>query len=349
MLVKKTALYEALSLALKVADLKSSRIILSSVHLQATDNILKITATDGSTFLTGDIPCEGDINCTVPCPVLYKQVKPAGKKDTGVVCITDNGGSVTIESDGCTTEFATLPVEDFPDPEPAEWRPVAVWPADPIATAIDYTLPAASTDSTRPRLNGICFESRRIAATDGHRLHVAITALPLDVPFVLPLPASKILRRILKDIVVIARADGRLLARTGNWLLECKLIEEDFPPIDQVIPRNQATQVSVNAALFTRALKQVAGVSSRSIGVNLRVNGVIELSATDPDIGESRSIVNPTSTNHTGDLLDIGFNSAYLLDAIAKRESATLKFDGPLDPITVTTEDTLAVVMPMRI
>ena len=212
----------------------------------------------------------------------------------------------------------------------------------------DYTIPAVSTDSTRPHIGGVHFESNRIASTDGHRLHLMITDLPLDVPFLLPLPAAKTLRKILTDMVIIARADDRLKVKTGNWLMECRLSDAQFPPIDQVIPRHQNTQVSVDAALFTRALKQVAGVSQRNIGVKLRINGAIELSATDPDIGESRAIVNPTSTNHTGDILDFGVNSAYLLDAITGKD-AVMQFDGPLDPVTVTCGKSFAVVMPMRI
>jgi DNA polymerase III sliding clamp (beta) subunit (PCNA family) len=84
--------------------------------------------------------------------------------------------------------------------------------------------------------------------------------------------------------------------------------------------------------------------------VRMTVNGAIQLTAEDPDLGEAQVIVPVVENNHEGDDLVTGFNLAYLRDAIpAKEETVELGLSAPGDALRVDSDGKVGVVMPMRL
>jgi DNA polymerase III sliding clamp (beta) subunit (PCNA family) len=142
-----------------------------------------------------------------------------------------------------------------------------------------------------------------------------------------------------------------LSVRCGNWTLTTHLKQEEFPPVDQVIPAliSMPTHIGVDPKVLSRALGRVARVSSSRL-VKMTVNGVVTLSTSDVDLGDAETVVPVISNSHTGEDLVTGYNAAYLTDAIADSKAATLSMCRPLDPLRVDGDGgRIAVVMPVRV
>jgi DNA polymerase III sliding clamp (beta) subunit (PCNA family) len=91
---------------------------------------------------------------------------------------------------------------------------------------------------------------------------------------------------------------------------------------------------------------------SKNGSVKLRVNGAITMSAEDPDLGEAEVVVPSIESNHEGKDLVVGFNSAYLRDALAAKDSDTFEvgFSGAVGPARIEAGGgRMAVVLPMRV
>ena len=101
-----------------------------------------------------------------------------------------DGRRVRVDVNGrAFTLDAPIPADEFPSPIPA---PKAVQhsstypePAD-LAEALDWLIPAISTDATRPMLTGLCFDGTKLIACDGHRMHIVEGVPQLDGRAILP-------------------------------------------------------------------------------------------------------------------------------------------------------------------
>ncbi|MCP4607040.1 MAG: DNA polymerase III subunit beta [Proteobacteria bacterium] len=356
MKLNQRALHEALTQLVRIMDRKPTLEILSTVKLMATHGKVTVTSTNLDQWLSTEIPGEGELTICIAAKVLKDLTKPESKGDNGDVTIEVlDEKTITLTVDGLTTQLKTEPVEEFPLPSTDTFNLVAMWPAKPFADSLGFCVPVASDDPCRPHINAVCLDEC-LAATDGHRLHVATIEHPLTDPLLIPIRAAQALQRVLKNSkdIIIAKSDDRVKMKAGSWTLESKVTQETYPPIDQVIPKNNETEIVIDAPKFTKALKRICSLSKdRNFGVKLTINGVIEMTSANPSVGEATMIVEPVSSNHCSDEEDVvlGINSAYLLDALAKeKERVTMSLSGPLDPVRFDYEDgRVGVVMPMRV
>ncbi len=78
--------------------------------------------------------------------------------------------------------------------------------------------------------------------------------------------------------------------------------------------------------------------------------GEMELSASNPDLGEAREIL---PVDYSGDRFESGFNARYMLDALSAMTSKEVSLElvdelAPAQLRPADDADQLAVVMPMR-
>jgi DNA polymerase-3 subunit beta len=104
---------------------------------------------------------------------------------------------------------------------------------------------------------------------------------------------------------------------------------------------------------FTSALKRVSLLAhEKSRGVKLALQkGALVISSSNPDMGEAREELD---VDYSGDAMDIGFNSKYLLDClnVMTSEGLELHIKDRLSPGILRGTGSLNhtyVIMPMRI
>ena len=261
-------------------------------------------------------------------------------------------------------EYPTLP--EF-SPEKTVPMPAAI-----LSAMIECTMYAASVDETRYNLNGVYFEVLgdggdergliRMVATDGHRLACIDRTIDGDASaltsgVIIPRKGLGELKRLVDEVdaeeIELAFGSQSGLARKGDVSLVMRLIEGEFPNYGQVIPKDLGRHLVLSSDALVQSVRRVALLSSeRSRAVKLELGqGQLVISSNNPDLGDAREELD---VDYAGDALTVGFNARYLLDAIGamKTKEIRLSFLDELSPCRITPpedENTLAVVMPMRI
>jgi DNA polymerase-3 subunit beta len=237
-----------------------------------------------------------------------------------------------------------------------------------LSEMIEKTMYAACTDETRYNLNGVYLEiledtaKLRMVATDGHRLSYVDRTLGTDLGglpngVIIPRKGLAELKRLVDeddaDEVEIGFEGNSGVARKGDVTLFMRLIEGEFPKYQQVVPSEIKSQLVIESAGLTQALRRVALLSAeRSRAVKFELTeGRLCLSSNNPDLGEAREELD---VDYAGDELSIAFNARYVMDALnaVRSKEVRLGFQDSMSPARIVPtddDDTLAVVMPMRV
>jgi DNA polymerase-3 subunit beta len=226
---------------------------------------------------------------------------------------------------------------------------------------------AASTEESRPILNGVLWELRpermRMVATNGHRLARMDVPTPpsgntAQADLIVPPKALEQIRRLFKadEEVEIAKSENHLGFRSATTQIFTRLIEGPYPNYEQVIPRENDKFATADKAAFASALRRMSIVASDQTH-RIRMafaNGSCKLSVQTPDLGEAQEEI---TVSYDGDPLEIGFNASYLLEILkyiptdevrltfkAPERAATCEPVGWNDPSSY-----LTLVMPLRL
>lgn len=269
---------------------------------------------------------------------------------------------------------ANLPLADadgFPAYEDVRAEPWALEPSD-LAAALDAVSFAVATDTTRYYLNGVYLHGHgnglRAVATDGHRLaRVALGAPAMAgvAGVILPREFLPSLRRQLDGLaqpVTMRLSGSRAVFTFGDLVYATRLVDGTYPDYDRVVPLNNDIRVIVGRAALVEAVRRVIVVAgsekTRAIKFSLDP-GRVTLRATSPEGGDATEDLD-AEIQGLARSLDVGFNSAYLLDVLGSfgglgRIEARL--DGAAGPTVwaepgageVHSAARIAVLMPMRV
>jgi DNA polymerase-3 subunit beta len=348
---------------------KTTLPVLANILLEATRDGLRLSGTDldiaVKTTVAASVEQEGAI--TLPARKLVELVR---ELPTGSVKLTAAGEQrVTIESGRARFKLLGLPKEEFPDFPPVSFENAWKVNAKDLQKLIQHVAFAASTEESRPILNGVLWELRaermRMVATNGHRL------ARMDVPsthaegegeakadLIVPPRALEQLRRLFAadDVVEIARSENHLGFRSATTQLFTRLIEGPYPNYEQVIPRENDKHVTADKATLTSAIRRMSIVASDQTH-RIRMSfssGSLKLSVQTPDLGEAQEEL---TVAYEGESLDIGFNASYLLELLKymPTDEVRLTFKAPERAATcepVSWNDAasyLTLVMPLRL
>jgi DNA polymerase-3 subunit beta len=368
--VERAALLKAMSRAQGVVERRTTIPILSNVLLEASDDALRIRATDLDVEVVETIPAmvEQAGATTAPAHMLHDIVRklPEGAQAT----LTDDPAAGRLEVRAGRSDFrlATLPKEDFPVMASAEYAVRFEAPAPVLRRLFDKAKFAISTEETRYYLNGVYMhvaegvEGRalRCVATDGHRLARVDAPLPVgadEMPGVIvPRKTVGELAKLLGDdetVIEVGVSETKVRFAANGVALVSKVIDGSFPDYTRVIPQGNPRRLEVDADEFAHAVDRVATVSSersRAVKLSLSEDRLV-LSVNAPDSGAATEEL---AVAYGDEALEIGFNAKYLLEIASQvdRENAVFLFNGSGDPTLVREgddESAVYVVMPMRV
>ena len=109
--------------------------------------------------------------------------------------------------------------------------------------------------------------------------------------------------------------DGNFVLKADDVGICVKLIDGQFPPYDQVIPRTTSARSSCRVWRFLDALKRVALMSSdKTFGVRLALEkGKVRVESDNPDLGAAKEEIDVA---YKGTPVQIGFNARYFIDLL---------------------------------
>ncbi len=145
--------------------------------------------------------------------------------------------------------------------------------------------------------------------------------------------------------------------KLSDFVLNCRLIEGNYPNYNSVIPTNNPNRLIIDRALFVNVLRRVSVFADAALGLaKLQLkNGELVVSTENKDY--SISAEEKVACNYTGDDLTIGFKASFLIE-ILNNISATEVLVELSDPTRAgvilplenkENEDLLMLLMPMML
>ncbi|MGM0423115.1 MAG: DNA polymerase III subunit beta [Pseudomonadota bacterium] len=369
--INRTDLLRSLNHVHSVVERRNTIPILSNVLISAADNALALTTTDMDLEVVESVAAEVEEPgaTTVPAHTLYDIVRKLPDDAVIVLTLPPGETTMTVSSGNSNFRLGCLPVEDFPKVNANDDMPYNFSiPAADLRTLIDRTRFAISNEETRHYLNGIYLHAAdsdgvkvlRAVATDGHRLARFEMPLPAEAEgmpgVIIPRKTIAEIRKLAEeaaDAIQLGLSETKLKISFDHIILTSKLIDGTFPDYQRVIPQGNNRILEVNPALLSRAVDRVSTVSTeKTRAIKMALNGKnLILSANSP---ESGSATEELVVNYDSDPMEIGFNSAYLIDVARQLSGEGCRIylsDGASPTIIQDAEDTssLYVLMPMRV
>jgi DNA polymerase-3 subunit beta len=361
--------------ALASVSPKSVQPILSCVLLEADANGLRITGTDLGVTTTVHLPCtvKRQGRAAVGARHFHEVVRKLSK---GELSLTTTDGQCEVRYGGGKgwSRFPTQDATDFPRAPEIKADAALSIEGDALARMISRTSYAASSEETRPALNGVllqCSEQQLLlVATDGHRLARAIRTgsfAPLRAEgVILPSRALQAVSRAAEDAtspVAIDVAAGKNQAgfstQIGAYRVQVitRLLEGPYPNYEQVIPKNNPREVACSRTDLMEAVDIIASHAdnvTRQVRFALRKGTLGVSSATELGSGE-----HSLAADYAGDDMDIGYNAGYLLDILRSlpTDRVVLRLNsalsaGVIEPVGAlpqAEEQQLCLIMPLRL
>jgi len=364
--ISREKLQEGLAAVASAVPSKTTLPVLANILVQTTEKGIRFSGTDldiaVSTEVTADIESAGAI--TIPARKLSEIARELPPAPVKISAAGDQ--RITLECGRSKFKLLGLTKSEFPSFPAVKFDKALRIPSGDLQKLISHTAFAASTEESRPILNGVLWELRpeymRMVATNGHRL--AKMDLPVKLApsssgdLIIPPKALEQIRRLFpaEEELEVAQGENHVGFRSPFTAVYTRLIEGPYPSYDQVIPHDNDKHATIDKVAFTGALKRMFVVASdQTHRIRLSFNsGMLKFSVSTPDLGEAQDEL---PVRYNGDPLDIGFNAAYLLEILRylPTDEVRLTFKAPERAATIEPEawsdpaKYLCLLMPLRL
>lgn len=341
--------------------------VLANVLFEAENNTLNLSATDLEISIkaktTVAVKKEGKI--TLPAKKLLeiaaklpdKPVEFSLDEDTNIVSITCGNSKF---------EIIGISAQEFPkiEDEISEGTEIEI-ELEPLLKSIKNTVYAAANYENRNVISGVfCLiknNALEMAATDGNRLTRIIEPIKnkdeKSAKIVIP---SKTLNEfvricsfIVEEKVILIVDKSRLTLKTMSFSINSRLIEGEYPPYEQLIPKSTANKSVISRDELISALDRVSTmVNDRTSIVKFTFsNNQLTLKAETPNSGSSEDVID---CSYSGEDLAIAFNYKYVLDSIKTMDAKNVMvgLNGSLSATVFkpdSEENYICLIMPIQI
>jgi DNA polymerase-3 subunit beta len=368
-IISSQVLLKQLQLISGVLNNNNTLPILDNFLFEISDKKLVISASDlESTIRTQlDIEAKEDVSIAIPAKLLMDALRSFPEQPL-TFDINSENHQIDISAGEGNYQFAGYDGAEFPRLPVIEVSASIKVPGSVLSDAIHKTVFAAGNDELRPVMSGLYFELNskevRFVATDAHKLvryrRTDISASG-EAGFIVPKKPLNLLKNVLggsETEVLIEYNDTNVRFLFDNIELVSRLIEGKYPNYEAVIPSNNPYTMVINRTDFMNALKRVAIFSNKSTHqVRLKMSGS-ELALSAEDLDFSNAAKERHTCQYTGDDMEIGFNSRFLIEMLSNLDSEEVNFEmsapnraGILTPADSTEEDedVLMLVMPVML
>lgn len=363
--VSQETIVRPLQLVCSIVERRATLPILSTILLSTHGNKLTITSTDMELEMTATLPVaveqEGKTTVSARKFLDICRALPAN----GTISFKAQDNKVLVKAGKSRFSLSTLPSEDFPDSEGANYTDEISLPQSALKSLLDETSFAMASQDVRYYLNGLLLEREeatlRAVATDGHRLAMGSLTTSNKVTdknsLIIPRKAILELGRLLNDSdenVTIAFSSQQIKVELSDLNFTSKLIDGQFPNYQRVLPVGGDKEVIAERDQLKQALSRAAILSSdkhRSVRINLDTD-LFKATVVNQ---EQESAEEEISVEYKGAPLEIAFNNAYLLDLLNAMPDEKVKmiFSDDNSSVLITPHDAQLerqyVVMPMRL
>ena len=362
--ISRDAILNPLQMVNNVIERRQTLPILSNVLISVKDNILSLTGTDLEVEMINSCSIESNENGDTTLPGRkFLDICKALPEGAHLEILIDQERAI-LKSGRSRFTLSTLSAAEFPSID-ALISPFEFNISQKIfKKLIDQTQFCMAQQDVRYYLNGLMLElsnNKIIAvATDGHRLAFCQSEIDLNPgdtrQVIIPRKAVNEISRLLDESdedIKISLSENHIRINFPNVIFTSKLIDGKFPDYQQVIPQGCDNEVKSPRDNLHQAFNRTSVLSNEKYrGMRLQLSAN-QLTATvhNPEQDEAEEII---EVSYTGDEFEIGFNVAYLLDALSsiKSEEVVMQLtDSNHSCLLFGSDDVDSkyVVMPMRL
>ena len=347
--------------------------ILSGIKLQVKEDRLTLQATDLERAISCTIPVENREGSEAHEALVNGEIlaKVANRLPQEEVVVRTVEEKVELVCGEVKIDLFTMPLEDYPEiPQLPEGK-VCSLPREGFLRGLDQTTFAAlsARETSRLSLTGVDMilqeDKLRLVATNGYRL--ALKEEPLNEPptggggeYLVSSDSLKELMGILAQLdaeqVELYRDEQgqNLFFVADNVIFVTKLLQEEYPDFERVIPRENKIALKLERLAFLEALQRAEITAAEESGaVILEAEGEkLSISSSSAEKGEAQEVLKLLGPTEP---IKISFKAEYLIDALKKMDSAevTFRLDDPesaglLEPAAEEDTGFLYVCMPIR-
>jgi DNA polymerase-3 subunit beta len=334
------ALLDALNLSSTVAASRTPKPVLQCVKLVAKDNALTIAATDlevAVRYRDEQVQIDQEGEALLPAEKLRDIVRES-IDDT--LSIEVSGDMADIRGQDSHFKIYTQKISEFPPIPDFEGNADIEIPGGILKQLIGQTLFAAAKESTRYAFNGVLIVAKpkkiSLISTDGRRLAMArgdlIGGDKLDKDgkkAIVPAKALGLIEKLIDDpqeSVGIQIRENQIVFHTANATLTSNLVEGQFPPYEDVIPKDADKKMSAATADLLSAVRRAALLTteeSKGVRMAFSKKGLV-LTSRSPESGEAT--VNFPCKFEGADV-EIGFNPQFLAEALRVVDSDEISME----------------------
>tara|TARA_A100001011_G_scaffold399703_1_gene509689 strand:- start:3717 stop:4841 length:1125 start_codon:yes stop_codon:yes gene_type:complete len=365
--LKTSSLSKALYVAKKVVPFRSTLPILDCVLLEMHNNTLSLKATDLEQFVEINIHAEfnGSLETALPFNKLF-DIITAIKEETINLNVKESGGLEISTQNGKYTLMGQNP-ENFPQaPSIEETRKLDISLEDFEGITKNASF-AVSRDELKPALSGILFSFYNkefiCVATDGHKLvKIKNKTNENDNQIIIPIKFFNIIESYTSDTkrkteTLISK--NHLSFKTDNTIITTRLISEQYPDYESVIPKDNNKRLIVKTEDLLGAVKRTSVLSNKTtkqITLKTQEDRIVVSTEDQESISSGSETI---QCEYNEEEIVIAFNSNYLKEVLShiKTDKVTILLKNSLSAsiflpgkdLNITNSSKTTLLMPIRI
>lgn len=330
-IVSSSILYKEIQTLGGIINSTNTLPILDNFLFEINNNKLTLSSSDLESTMTSEIEIESTTTDKVAISAkLLTDILKTFSEQPLTFSKTDNN-TIEISASNGKYSLAYLNGDEFPKQiELLDAYETKVKASD-LGNAINSTIFASGTDDLRPVMNGVFFQfnsdSLKFVATDAHKLvkfeTTEYTANEVS-EFIMPKKPLQILKGILQgenSELVIQHNESNAKFIFDKSSITCRLIDGKFPNYEAVIPKDNPNVLTIDRQLFLNSVRRVSIFSNKTTNqIRIKIAGtLLNISAEDFDF--SNKADENLECQYSGDDIQIGFNSKFLIEMLNNLES----------------------------
>ncbi len=361
-IVSSSLLYKEIQVLGGIINSSNTLPILDNFLFEINNNKLVLSSSDLESTMTSQIEIESTSTdkIAISAKLLTDILKTFSEQPLTFIK-TDNN-TIEISASNGKYSLAYLNGDEFPKQVEILDAHETVINGSDLGNAINSTIFASGTDDLRPVMSGVFFqfnsESLKFVATDAHKLvkfeTSEYTANEVS-EFIMPKKPLQILKGILQtesSDLTIQHNDSNAKFIFDKSSITCRLIDGKFPNYEAVIPKDNPNVLTIDRQLFLNSARRVSIFSNKTTNqIRLKLAGsLLNISAEDFDF--SNKADENLECQYSGDDIQIGFNSKFLIEMLNNLESdmITLSMSHPnragiIRPLNETGESKESITM----
>ncbi len=322
----KSNLAKGVGIVAKAVPSKTTMPILECILIDATTDIIRLTANDMElgiqTEIEGEIIERGMI--AIDARIFSEIVRKL--PDNDIVIETDENLQTTIVCEKAKFDIAGKPGEEFSYLPVIEKEDSIEISQFTLKEMIRQTIFSISDSENNKMMTGELFEIKdsvlRVISLDGHRISIRrmelkneVSDKKLIVPGKTLIEISKILSGEAESMVNISYTNNHIVFEFDDTIVVSRLIEGEYFKIDQMLSSDYETKLRINKKellnCIDRATLLIKEGDKKPIIINIQ-DGVMQLQIKS-QIGSMNEEI---EIEKEGKDLLIGFNPKFLIDAL---------------------------------